>query len=99
MSMSIGSSTGFSAVAIPQLTDEGSFKGDDFSWFGILFNLFILNTILVTHCNLTFNSILIVILKSQFNTINILQQAFHWQQWPFAVYSVAFWVSKWEEKG
>ena len=43
MSMSIGSSSGFSAVAIPQLTDEDSFRGDDFSWFGILFNIFIPN--------------------------------------------------------
>ena len=43
--MSIGSSSGFSAVAIPQLTDEDSFRGDDFSWFGILFNIFIPNII------------------------------------------------------
>ena len=45
MSMSIGASSGFSAVAIPQLRDEDSFRGDDFSWFGILLNLFILNYI------------------------------------------------------
>ena len=49
MSMSIGASSGFSAVAIPQLRDEDSFRGDDFSWFGNLLNLFILDTILVTN--------------------------------------------------
>ena len=33
MSMSIGASAGFSAIAIPQLMKDGSF-GNDFSWFG-----------------------------------------------------------------
>ena len=33
MSMSIGASAGFSAVAIPQLVKEEKF-GDEFSWFG-----------------------------------------------------------------
>ena len=51
MSMSIGSSSGFSAVAIPQLTDEDSFRGDDFSWFGILFNIFNPNIIHVSNLN------------------------------------------------
>ena len=48
MSMSIGASSGFSAVAIPQLRDEDSFRGDDFSWFGILFNIFNPNIIHVS---------------------------------------------------